>query len=80
MGVSVGTIVTRYDPHTLDRSCEDGTCVGKIVEIDSFGAHPDNPAVTVIWWETCQWHQAPTNEPYRYLLDETWQIGQMPTN
>lgn len=79
MGVSVGTIVTRYDAYEGVISCEPGEmhCVGHIVEIDSHLAHPDNPVVVVKWLHSCSYHANKPNMDMRHLLDETYEIGQL---
>lgn len=80
MGVRVGTIVTRYDPHYQNLGCESGemVCVGHIVSIESEDIYPDNPAVVVKWWHSCSYHANRLNVDMRYTLDQTWEIGQIP--
>ena len=80
MGVSVGTIVTRFNPHFEERSCENGICVGKIVKIGTMQWSRLNPDVDVKWWQSCEYHDYQTKHTYGYLLDELWEIGQIPIN
>lgn len=87
MGVSVGTIVTRYDPWEGVIACEPDdlddldkmACIGHIVSIESEDQYPDNPAVVVKWWHSCTYHANKLNVDMRYTLDQTWEIGQIPT-
>lgn len=80
MGISVGTIVTRYDPYDKTISCEPGemACIGHIVAIESEDLYPDNPAVVVKWWHSCSYHCNVLNWDMRYTLDQMWEIGQIP--
>lgn len=80
MSISVGTIVTRYHPNFYERTCDNGTCVGKVVAIEDLPDSPENPAIMVKWWETCKFHNYARFTTYRFLLDETWEIGQIPNN
>jgi hypothetical protein len=81
MGISVGSIVTRYDPNDAEISCEtdEMPCIGHIVTIESEDLYPDNPAVVVKWWHSCSYHANRLNVDMRYTLDQTWEIGQIPT-
>lgn len=76
--IRVGTIVTRNDPRDNTKTCEDGTCVGKIEGIRQVHGYPDNPTITVVWWESCNYHNYLAGRPYTYLIPELWEIGQIP--
>jgi hypothetical protein len=77
MGVSVGTIFKWFSPEETGEECEDGQCVGIVVET----CDPDIytvPAVMVKWWEMCDLHtKIDPNGAGPHSLAYIWQIGQL---
>lgn len=78
MGIYVGTIVTRYDSHEKNKTCEllERPCIGLITEIVAYDPEPDNPTIVVQWLHSCTYHCNALNKDMHYLNDDLWEIGQ----
>jgi len=75
MSISVGTIVTRYDSDKALRSCENGTCVGKVLRFEV--VHTYETLFTIKWYELCEMHNHRIFCINILTLDDLWEIGQI---
>lgn len=75
MPILIGTIVTQYDPDEGKLTCQNGACVG---HVESIGELFCSPSVSGWWWQMCQHHDDRGSLRMTRLLDEVWEIGQIP--
>lgn len=86
MGISVGTIFEWVAPGIPEEECQDGQCIGKVVDVGTLGYlapvgrtgnRSDTPAVMVTFWEMCRKHtEIDPDGTGPYELEYIWQIGQ----
>ena len=71
MSLRYGTLVTRFNPDIEEKSCINGTCVGKLVSVVS------EEHILVKWLDWCKQHEMESKVYEWRETPELWEIGQI---